>query len=93
VPKKYKDKGIIKDFPFGTDFTKEELVLGKALKRLTKENLFGKLKLAKGIFSKYSIPTGARPYLERMKLENPRNLKERMLQKVVVYALKNAGAI
>ncbi len=93
VLKKYKDKNIITDFPFGTDFTKEELVLGKALKAIAKENIFGKLKLVKGMFSKYSISQEAMPYLERMELDSPKNLKERMMQKIVLYALKNAKAI
>ncbi len=45
------------------------------------------------MFSKYSISQEAMPYLERMELDSPKNLKERMMQKIVLYALKNAKAI
>ncbi len=55
VMKKYKQKGVIKDFPFGTEFTKEELVLGKALKALAKEDIFGKLRLGKSLLKKSHI--------------------------------------
>ncbi len=93
VMQKYKQKGVIKDFPFGSEFTKEELVLGRALKALAKENVFGKLKLTKSLFTKGSYSAQARPYLERMKLDNPSTMKEKLMQKVVLYALKNANVI
>ena len=40
-----------------------------------------------------SVPAEAKPYLERMKLDNPSNRQEKMMQKVVILALKQAGQI
>lgn len=93
VLKEYKQKGVITDFPFGTEFTKEEIVLGQSLKAFAKQNLFGKLKLVKEMFSKGDYPSEAKSYLERMDLASPKNMKEKIMQKIVLTALKNAGAI
>ncbi len=90
---KYKKQGVIKDFPFGTDFTKEELVLGKALKTLAKGDILTKLKAAAFIFEKKDYPSSAKPYLQRMKLDSPRTVKEKLMQKIVLYALRNINAI
>ena len=38
-------------------------------------------------------PNCARPYLERMKLDHPRNLKERLYRRALVYALAPVQAI
>ena len=93
--KPFRAEGYFPPFPFGTDFTREELVLGKALKVL-------KAKMGQGL-SKVSslgkavamrkIPDAARPYLERLQLDAPANAKERMMQKLVVHALTLTGAV
>jgi hypothetical protein len=41
----------------------------------------------------FSIPEKARPYLERLQLDRPSNAKEKMMQKMVVYALTSGGFI
>jgi hypothetical protein len=38
-------------------------------------------------------PPSARPYLERMGLDAPRTVKERLLQRVLLYALTSADVI
>jgi hypothetical protein len=70
----FEKKGIFPPFPFGTDFTKEELVLGKALRWL-------KERMAEGLGSKASsigkamtvrsVPEKVKPYLQRMQLDIP----------------------
>jgi len=91
----YKKQGLFGPFPFGTDFTKEELVIGKALKSL-KEKMSGSgipvpsLAEAKKMIS---VPDGALPFLKRMQLEKPASAREKMLQRLVVYALAAQGVI
>ncbi len=91
----YREKGLFPPFPFGTDFTKEELVIGKALRGLKEEMAsrrvpLPKLKEARKILLS---PEGAMPYLERLQLDRPANAKETMMQKMVIYALASQGVI
>ncbi len=89
----FKEKGFFNPFPFGTDLTGEEIVLIGSL-RTFKDNLACKKislsKLAKTIIG---VPAETKPYLERMQLDNPASLKEKMLQKVVVYSLLTGGRL
>ena len=81
-------------FPFGTDFTPEELVLGKVLKGLK-----GKLADTKGLVDlilntvapPLEIPDAAKPYLERLRLDRPAGLEEQMLQRVLLGELAAGG--
>jgi acyl-CoA hydrolase len=75
-------------FPFGTDFTPEELALGKALNGLKARSttFFGKL----GILLDLLKPQDKSPtmsLLERMQLDRPRTLSERILARLVTAAL------
>lgn len=91
----FQKDGLFPPFPFGTDFTAEELVLGRALRWL-------KERMAEGLGSKASsigkamtvksVPAAVKPYLRRMQLDNPATAKERMMQKLVIYALTACGA-
>lgn len=92
----FKDRGLFGPFPFGTDFTDVELVLGKALRGL-KERMAGgspdqpsSLETAMAIDS---VPKAAEPYLARMQLDAPADEQETMMQKLVIYALTSDGAI
>jgi acyl-CoA hydrolase len=91
----YKKEGFCKMFPYGCDFTKEELVLGKALRGLKAKMSFQGFELPPinklGAIlrpSKNSIP-----FLERMGLLRPATFKEKVLQKLVLYALATDGSI
>ncbi len=95
VIKPFKAKGLFEPFPFGTDFTDEELVIGKSLKWLKAQMTEGLSKvssLGKAMTIR-SVPEGARPYLKRLKLDNPGSAKEKMMQKLVIYALSSTGSI
>ncbi|WP_395376714.1 acetyl-CoA hydrolase/transferase C-terminal domain-containing protein [Marinicella sp. W31] len=76
-------------YPFGSDFSEEELVLIKALgylKRRTK-NRFSTLETMLGAaFSRADQNTI--PYLKRMQLLTPKNLQEKIAQKMLLWALK-----
>lgn len=93
----FRKQGFFPAFPFGTDFTDEELAIGKSLRQL-KEKLatqkvpvpMPNLRQAKKIIS---VPEAAEPYLARMALDKPQSGKERMMQRMVVYALSASGQI
>ncbi len=86
----YKKEGLFPVFPFGTDFTQEEQVIGKALKSLKKKTstTSGKLMtILKGLISS-GTPEKTLPYLERMQLENPKTFEEKLYRKLLVKELK-----
>ncbi len=87
-----RERGLFEQFPFGTDLTPEEVVLGKALTAL-KEKTVRALPRARDVGRTFAIPEKAHPYLQRMRLDTPRGVKERLLQRVVVYALAAVDAI
>ncbi len=92
-----RERGLFPAFPFGSEFTDEELVLGKVLKGL-QGKLASKTQLLGTLFGAIQtefgpIPDGARPYLARMGLESPGDLSERMLQRVLVAELTSGGHV
>lgn len=89
IIKKYKGKGFFNPFPFGTDLTDDEIIIGKALKSL-KNDLSSKLSLIKtllkGLFLK---PQGdEKKLLQRMNLLKPKTLKDRIYQKLLLAKLR-----
>ncbi|HOP62650.1 MAG TPA: acetyl-CoA hydrolase/transferase C-terminal domain-containing protein [Spirochaetota bacterium] len=93
--KKHQAEGYFKQFPYGTDITPEEVVLGGALKGF-KSSIESKpvstiLKLGAEFLR--SVPEKAAPYLKRMDLEKPANFRERFQQKTVLVALRNTGRL
>jgi hypothetical protein len=88
-------QGFFPAFPFGTDFTEEELTIGKALKGLKAKMSqgMGKVGPLSKAMTMRKVPENAMPYLKRLQLDSPGNSKERMMQKLVIYALNSTGAI
>jgi hypothetical protein len=87
-------EGLFPRYPFGSDFTREELVLGDVLQKLkvkmgSRSTLFKTLAGAVG--AAMSPPDGATPYLKRMGLDHPRDLKETAVQKLIVAELRDGG--
>jgi len=91
----YREQNFFKTFPFGTDFTDEEIVLGKALRNFKATVQENKFAIMPGIIgqSLSSVPEDAKPYLERMDLASPSTMQEKLMQKIVLFALKSSGAI
>jgi len=87
-----RQRGLFEQFPFGTDFTPEEVVLGKALTAL-KDKTVRTIPRARDVGRTFAIPEKAYPYLQRMRLDAPQGVKERLLQRIVVYALAAVDAI
>ncbi|NMT64126.1 acetyl-CoA hydrolase/transferase C-terminal domain-containing protein [Marinobacter orientalis] len=83
------DREVFPPFPFGRDFTDEELRLGKALQTLKAATATGRGKLATLWHAmKAKDDQGRyRSLLERMSLEKPRGLKARLEQRLVIHAL------
>ena len=91
----YKRMGLCPDFPLGTDFTEEEIILGRVLKGL-KVRLATKGDLMKTIVRAMTVgttPDTAKPYLARLKLDQPTSQKEKMIQKLIVSELISGGYV
>ena len=89
----FRQSDLFPDFPFGHEFTPEELQLGRALKYLQAKSasLAGKLGLAAALLR--APPSAATPCLQRMGLAKPKNLVEWIYARLVGAALKDSGAL
>jgi hypothetical protein len=82
---------LFSEFPFGTDFTGEEIVLAKALSSL-KDKVSGGWPRVRALVSATTsrgIPHAARPYLERMALLAPKSRQEWLWQRLLVQELRD----
>jgi len=75
--------------PFGTDLSPEEVRLGGALRRLKarSKTVAGKLSIGAALLRPLPREAGTRALFSRMGLEQPRNVKERVLRRLVAAAL------
>jgi hypothetical protein len=91
----YCARGLFPSFPFGTDLTGEEIALRKALQHLKRVGARRRLLLKemRHLGTLATVPKSAGPYLERMGLDAPRTLHERVLQRAIVYALASTNVI
>jgi acyl-CoA hydrolase len=81
-------------FPFGTDFTDEEIVLTRALRALAAKPRTVLIKdTLRHAATLLRPPPSAAPYLERMSLARPAGWRERALAKTVLLALACDGAL
>lgn len=82
--KPWRDLGLLPDFPFGTDFTADELTIVRALQKLkhATEHPLELVKMILGnIFSEKQVPE---KYLERMHLEEAHGIKLKLARKLFV---------
>jgi acyl-CoA hydrolase len=81
----YRKQGLFSEFPFGTDFTAEEIVLAKALKQLQERTStrVGKVLALGSSLARPYIPERVRPYLERLELDRPAGFAEKMMRNLV----------
>jgi acyl-CoA hydrolase len=88
-------RGLFSEFPFGTDFTREEIVLAKALAGLKNKSAKGLSKLRTVLSAALSrgTPVTLRPYLERMELDAPKTREEWLWQRLLVQELKALGPV
>ncbi len=88
---KLKEEDLFPLFPFGTDLTDEEIIIGGALRRL-------KGKMETGLHAVTAVADAVvhgeddedvAPYLRRMGLENPEGFKEKLYQRLLAAELRN----
>jgi len=84
-------RGLFSEFPFGSDFTGEEIVLAKALTRLKERTTGGwpRVKTLLGAVTFRGIPSAIRPYLARMSLSAPQTRQEWLWQRLLVQELRD----
>jgi hypothetical protein len=84
-------RGLFSEFPFGTDFTSEEIVLAKALTRLKEKSTGGwpRVKTLASAAVSRGTPAAIRPYLERMSLNAPKSRQEWLWQRLLVQELRD----
>jgi acyl-CoA hydrolase len=84
--------GLFTEFPFGTDFTAEEIVLARVLKRLRDHTgtLLGKFGAVAGALVGGTDSAELRPYLQRMQLDRPRSAQEWMMRRLLAAELRRA---
>lgn len=88
----YQSDGHFVAFPFGTDFTAEEVALGASLKTLNAKPKPQIIKLlVKELFK--PIPPHAQPFLARMGLDNPQTRDEKIKRKIVLAAMRSANRL
>ena len=89
--KPFQAEGLFPNFPFGHEFTPEELKLGKALQHLQARSrtFSGKLAITAGIISAPAADSG--PCLARMGLDKPKDLKEKLYARLVGTALRETA--
>lgn len=89
-------EGFFPSYPFGSDFTPEEMVLAEVLQSLkvkmdSHRHLFKTLAAAVAAAGEY--PKSAQPYLARMGLDSPEDFKHIAIQKLLLAELKELGHI
>jgi acyl-CoA hydrolase len=84
-------RGLFSEFPFGTDFTSEEIVLAKALSSLKDRTSGGwaRVKTLSIAAASRGTPSAVRPYLERMSLSAPKTRQEWLWQRLLVRELND----
>ena len=85
-------QGLFSEYPFGTDFTAEEIVLAKALQRLKSRMATpsGKLRAFAAAVGASTASDELRPYLERMGLATPAGWRQRLTARLVAGAVDEA---
>jgi acyl-CoA hydrolase len=84
-------RGLFSDFPFGTDFTAQEIMLAGALRNLEAKTsgAWPRLRTLAGALGSRGIPAAVGPYLERMSLVKPRTRQEWLWQRLLVRELRD----
>ncbi len=87
---RFRKEGLFADFPFGTDFTNEEIVLSKALKKLKERTAthVGKALAVGAALLPTDISGSLRPYLQRMRLDRPSSFGEKIMRNLVAIEVK-----
>jgi hypothetical protein len=90
----HRSAGFFSEYPFGTDLTAEEILLSRALKQLQTRllGLAGKLGVIAAALLRGKPAATHVSLLQRLKLDRPTGARERLLRRLVVVALRDAGS-
>jgi acyl-CoA hydrolase len=83
-------RGLFSEFPFGTDFSGEEIVLAEALTRIKNKTAqrWPKIKAVLRAVLARGTPATLAPYLQRMSLTQPQTREEWVWQRLLVQELR-----
>jgi acyl-CoA hydrolase len=89
----HRKTGFFSEYPFGTDLTSEEIVLAGTLKSLQSRTstLPAKVATFTAALLRGSPEPRHLPFLQRLKLDSPASLSERLQRRLVTLALKDSG--
>lgn len=86
--------GLLPEYPLGSDFTAQEQVLLRALTRMRKRAAATpRWRLLPLALRMGAESAAARPYLERLDLQRPTSLEDRVSRRLLLDALREEGAI
>lgn len=90
----WRQRGLFAELPFGTDFTEDEVVLGRALKSLagSSQSWSGRFALARDALFGGAADGRLLPYVERMGLQKPASLQQHLQLRLLTVALRRALA-
>ena len=89
----WRAKGYFPAFPLGTDFTDEEIALGKSLKDL-KSVMSNPKSMIKAVIRSFIHKVDAdeaKPFLDRLSLNHPESTKDIILQHLILLELEENG--
>jgi acyl-CoA hydrolase len=91
----YHHKGLLPDYPFGTELTEQEIALAASLRKiksLSEEPAQFLTAAFKALLHK-ADPEAARPFLERMQLEHPETSRDFLVQQLLLLDLEQRGLL
>lgn len=94
IATEFRNKGMLPAFPMGTDFTMEELVLARCLKAVKAKSAHTSV-VIKALLKTLNpagkqVPEKLMPYLERIKLIEADNMKDKIARTLLIEELENA---
>lgn len=93
ILKDWRKQGLFPAFPLGTDFTSEEIALGKSLKDI-KALMSNPRSMMKAVIRSFVHKVDAeeaKPFLERLNLTHPDSAKDKILQHLLLLELEENG--
>jgi acyl-CoA hydrolase len=91
----YHQRGLLPDYPFGTDLSDQELALSVSLRKikaLSEEPAHFVSAAFKALLHR-SHPESARPFLERLQLEHPETTRDFLIQQLLLLDLEERGML
>jgi hypothetical protein len=91
----YSKKGLLPDYPFGSELTEQEQALAASLRKikaLSEEPAHFLTTAFKALLHK-ADPLAAKPFLERIHLEHPETTRDFLIQQLLLLDLEEKGLL